>query len=119
MTIRIIDIETTGIDPSKDKIVEIASVDASREGRPTRPTQHLVNPGIPIPPLSSAVHHIVDAEVRLRRPIEAITRVLQNYGVAAGVVRVSKKYAAKFGSDKHWSHGYSCRLLALECCFQH
>ena len=32
MTIRCIDIETTGIDPAKDAIVEIASVDLLRDG---------------------------------------------------------------------------------------
>lgn len=64
MTIRIIDIETTGIDPAKDRIVEIASVDASRGGSiPTNPMSHLVNPGMPIPAQASAVHHIVDADV--------------------------------------------------------
>lgn len=63
MTIRIIDIETTGDNPETDAIVEIASVDAMPSAKPKRPVSRLVNPCIPIPPLSSAIHHIVDAHV--------------------------------------------------------
>ena len=65
MTVRIIDIETTGTDPEKDRIVEIASVDAKRDNAPPDEFRtHLVDPGVPIPAIASAVHHLVDADVR-------------------------------------------------------
>ena len=42
MTVRCIDIETTGTDPAHDAIIEIASVDLQRDGTittgPSRPT---------------------------------------------------------------------------------
>jgi DNA polymerase-3 subunit epsilon len=56
------DLETTGIDPAKDKIVEIAIVrldpDRSRRG-----VAYRVNPGRPIPKEATAVHGIADADV--------------------------------------------------------
>ena len=61
--IRVIDIETTGIDPATDAIVEIASVDMVRDGGITNAMDTLVRPTKPIPPGASAVHHIVDEDV--------------------------------------------------------
>jgi exodeoxyribonuclease X len=58
----VLDVETTGDDPAVDKVCELgwcatdlaaAIVSGSR----------LVNPGIPISPGASAVHHLVDADV--------------------------------------------------------
>lgn len=60
--LRVIDVETTGTDPSKDKVIEIASIDVSREGV-ANSRRTFVNPGIPIPPQASAIHHIIDADV--------------------------------------------------------
>ncbi len=58
-----IDLETTGTDPAKDRIVEIALVkvmpDGSEEARSRR-----INPGMPIPPDSTAIHGITDEDVR-------------------------------------------------------
>jgi exodeoxyribonuclease X len=61
--IRVIDIETTGIDPASDAIIEIASVDLVRGGGITNAMDTLVRPGKLIPPGASAVHHIVDEDV--------------------------------------------------------
>jgi exodeoxyribonuclease X len=61
--IRVIDIETTGIDPGTDAIIEIASVDMVRDGGITNAMDTLVRPTKPIPPSASAVHHIVDEDV--------------------------------------------------------
>jgi exodeoxyribonuclease X len=62
--IRVIDIETTGTDPSSDAIIEIASVDMVRGGGVSNAMHTLVRPSKPIPPGSSAIHHIVDDDVR-------------------------------------------------------
>lgn len=75
MTIRCIDLETTGTDPAKDKIVDIASCDivkVSDKHTLTNLVETLVNPGIPIPAQASAVHHIIDADVASAHPIEAV-----------------------------------------------
>lgn len=56
------DLETTGVDPAHDRIVEIGMVkvmpDGSEETLASR-----VNPEMPIPPAVSEVHHITDADV--------------------------------------------------------
>jgi DNA polymerase III epsilon subunit-like protein len=64
------DIETTGIDPATDAIIEIASVDMVRDGI-TNAMDTLVRPTKPIPPGASAVHHIVDEDVA-NAPLAAV-----------------------------------------------
>lgn len=53
------DTETTGVRSDKDRIIEIAAYDPVEN----RSFVHLINPGMPIPPEASAVHHITDAMV--------------------------------------------------------
>ncbi|MBN9378934.1 MAG: DNA polymerase III subunit epsilon [Chlamydiales bacterium 38-26] len=53
------DTETTGVKPEKDRIIEIAAFDPVRN----RSFEMLVNPGFPIPPESTAIHHITDEMV--------------------------------------------------------
>jgi exodeoxyribonuclease X len=79
--IRIVDVESTGTDPAVDRIVEIATVDLviGPDSRARRGDMWstLVNPGIPIPPTASAVHHITDDMVAdAPRLKEVDTRVL-------------------------------------------
>jgi len=58
----IFDTETTGTNPRADRIVEIACVKIHPDGR--RETwQARLNPGIPIPPVSTAIHRISDRDV--------------------------------------------------------
>jgi exodeoxyribonuclease X len=62
--IRVVDIETTGLDPASDAIIEIASVDMVRGGGITNAMDTLVRPGRPIPPGASAIHHIIDEDLK-------------------------------------------------------
>ncbi len=58
----VFDTETTGTNPRSDRIVEIACVKIHPDGR--RETWHRrVNPGVPIPSSSTAIHGICDADV--------------------------------------------------------
>lgn len=50
------DTETTGIKADRDRIIEIAAYDPVLN----RTFSSFVNPGIPIPPEASAIHHITD-----------------------------------------------------------
>lgn len=72
------DLETTGIDPATDRVVEIAvlrvEVDGSRETRTRR-----VNPERPIPPGATAVHGIRDEDVRLLPPFRRVGRGLLEF----------------------------------------
>lgn len=57
------DLETTGIDPAKDRIVEIAMVRLSPDGKRETYIKR-INPGMPIPKESSDIHGIKDEDVK-------------------------------------------------------
>ena len=56
------DLETTGINIVKDRIIEISYVKVSPNGKEESRTFR-VNPGMPIPPESTAIHGITDEDV--------------------------------------------------------
>lgn len=58
----VFDVETTGIDTSRDRVVEIGAALRDSGGAWVRRSSR-VNPGIPIPQAASAVHGIDDARV--------------------------------------------------------
>ena len=72
------DLETTGIDPGSDKIVEIAVLrinpDGTRETRTRR-----INPGRPIPAGASAVHGIRDEDVKDEPSFRQIAKGLMEF----------------------------------------
>lgn len=57
------DLETTGTNVTQDRIVEISLIKVFPDGTELRKTRRL-NPGVPIPPASTAVHHITDEDVK-------------------------------------------------------
>ena len=57
------DLETTGVDTSRDRIVEISMIRIEPDGEEIVRTRRL-NPGMPIPPEATAVHGITDDDVR-------------------------------------------------------
>lgn len=65
------DIESTGIDVGRDRIVEIAILKVFPDGHTERYLRR-VNPEMPIPPQASAVHHIYDADVVLEPTFKAL-----------------------------------------------
>jgi DNA polymerase-3 subunit epsilon len=56
------DLETTGLNPRVDRIVELAIVRVTPDGEVMERARRF-NPGVPIPPEASAVHGITDADV--------------------------------------------------------
>ena len=56
------DLETTGTDVLNDRIVEISLIKVNPDGTEIERTRR-INPGRPIPPEATAVHHITDADV--------------------------------------------------------
>lgn len=57
------DLETTGISIVKDRIVEISYVKVYPNGKEESKTRR-INPGMPIPPESTAIHGISDEDVK-------------------------------------------------------
>jgi DNA polymerase-3 subunit epsilon len=57
------DLETTGVNLSTDRIIEVAIIEILQDG--TRQVKRkLLNPGIPIPPETTAIHGITDEMVK-------------------------------------------------------
>ncbi|MDR1553701.1 MAG: 3'-5' exonuclease [Prevotellaceae bacterium] len=59
----VIDLETTGLDIAKDRIIEICIIKISPNGNEDIKTRRL-NPTIPISPEASAIHGIYDEDVK-------------------------------------------------------
>ena len=57
------DVETTGLNVTKDKIIEISYIKVYPNGTEESKTVR-INPGFPIPAESTAVHHITDDDVK-------------------------------------------------------
>lgn len=72
------DLETTGIDPRSDRIVEISVLRVAADGdRVTRTRK--INPGRPIPPAATRVHGIRDEDVRDEPSFKQIARGLLEF----------------------------------------
>lgn len=67
----VFDLETTGLAIGVDRIVEIGILKVFPDGH-TEELVRRVNPEMPIPPESSAVHHITDADVALEPTFKAL-----------------------------------------------
>ena len=81
-----LDLETTGVDVGKDRIVEIAIVKIMPDGNvssmPAKTgAEHrlIVNPGVPIPIEASMVHGIYDADVQNAPTFEQVAPKLYKY----------------------------------------
>jgi DNA polymerase-3 subunit epsilon len=57
-----IDLETTGLSPLVDKIIEVAAIKVTPEGVET--FQSLIKPGVPIPAFTTDIHGITDEDVK-------------------------------------------------------
>jgi DNA polymerase-3 subunit epsilon len=65
------DLETTGLDPRRDRIVEIGAVKFDRQGLIGR-FSALINPGIPMPVEASRVNGITDALLKGKPYIDQV-----------------------------------------------
>ena len=71
------DLETPGVDVTHDRIVEISMIKVLPSGEEIEKTRR-VNPGIPIPPEATAVHHITDEDVASEPSFRQIAKSLAN-----------------------------------------
>lgn len=72
------DLETTGINLTQDRIVEISAIKVMPDGNTDRRTRR-INPGIPIPPEATAVHHITDEDVENEPAFSQIAKSLAHF----------------------------------------
>lgn len=69
------DTETTGVNPDKDRIIELAAYDPFEE----RIFIHFINPGMPIPPESTAICNITNEMVKDAPPFEEIGKLFFDF----------------------------------------
>lgn len=72
------DLETTGVDPAKDRIVEISLAKVMPDGSQETKTRRL-NPEMHIPEAASAIHHIYDQDVADCPTFQMIAKSLWSY----------------------------------------
>jgi exodeoxyribonuclease X len=111
MIVRCLDIETTGLDAKKDAIVEIAAVDLRGDGSIVSTAETLVQPGIPVSPAASAIHHLIDADLKCAPALED---VIQKFAGAEVYVAHNCSFEKTF-LDRHigeavWVCTYKCSL---------
>jgi len=111
MTVRVIDIETTGIDAVTDAIVEVASVDLTHEKTITNRQETLVRPGIPVPPEASAIHHLVDQDlVSAPQLAEVIDRFKGADAYVAHNCSFERSFLDRHFGEVQWICTYKCAL---------
>ena len=99
----VIDFETTGTDSERDRVIEIGLVGFD-EGQCSFSEGFLVDPGIPIPEESRAIHGITDEELAgAPRFVEVLPRLLE---LLAG--RLPVAYNASF--DRNFLHAELARV---------
>ena len=72
------DLETTGINIAKDRIIDICIIKALPGGEVVIKNQR-VHPGMPIPLESSLIHGIYDDDVQDAPPFKAVARTLAQF----------------------------------------
>jgi DNA polymerase III subunit epsilon len=74
----VLDLETTGINPAADRIIQICVLRAEPDGRSDLQTR-LVNPGVPTPTDATAIHGLIDADVAGAPPFDGLAQGLLDF----------------------------------------
>jgi DNA polymerase III epsilon subunit-like protein len=94
-TFAIIDVETTGFDPKRDGVVEVACL-RMRRGEIVEAFTSLVDPGRPIPAHASNVHGIHEADLRGAPSLGHLAPRLRALTADAVVVAHNARFDASF-----------------------
>ncbi len=78
------DLETTGVNILRDKIVEISYIKVMPSGEEEERTLR-INPGMPIPPEATAVHHITDDDVKDKPRFKDVAKELARVFVGCDI----------------------------------
>lgn len=75
----VFDLETTGLDPQSDRIVQFAGVKVDEEFKEVDRMEMLIDPGLPIPPEATAVNNITNEKVKDALPFEAVASTIYDF----------------------------------------
>ena len=96
------DLETTGVDKQKDRIVQIAIIRIQEDGKPFE-FESLVNPGVPIPKEATEVHGITDEMVKDSPKLAQI------------MPKIGRFFAGDIAIGGYNSNAFDIPFLAAEC----
>ncbi len=115
----VLDIESTGINPRTDRIIDLALVTLHPDGRREACCFRL-NPEIPIPPEATAIHHISNADIAhaptFRQAAPQILEALRDRDLAGfGIVRFDlPMLVEEFARAGVPFHADSCRVIDVQ-----
>lgn len=101
----VVDIETTGFDPDRDAIIEIAAA-IVRGPEVLDRFDTLVNPGFPIPPEITKLTGIADHDVRERPAPEAAVSRLSDFVAGRDVIAHNASFDRKFLTRVGGEHAF-------------
>jgi exodeoxyribonuclease X len=118
MTVTVIDLESTGLDPAKDAVVELAAVDVTADGEITHRREHLICPPVSIPASASAIHHLLDEDVAGKPPFREVIELYSgscayvSHGAdfERGFLAEHLGVSRKTGQPPTWICTYKCAL---------
>jgi len=110
----VLDLETTGGSPANDRITEVGAVKI-RGGEVLGTFQTLVNPGVPIPPLISALTGITNPMVADEEPIEVVLPCLLEFLGGAVLVAHNASFDRRFVQANLERHGYQRLTNRVVC----
>lgn len=109
---KIIDTESTGLDPVTDRIVEIGWCDLL-DGEIYGPNSMLVDPGRSIPPEASAIHHLTDEDVAGAPFLSEVASMLVEDADAILVAqnnRFDEAFLRPVIGERTWIDTYRCAI---------
>jgi DNA polymerase III subunit epsilon len=110
----VLDLETTGGSPATDRITEVGAVKV-RGGEVTGTFHALVNPGMPIPPMITALTGISDAMVADEEPIEVVLPCLLEFLGDAVLVAHNASFDTRFLRAALQTHAYPQLTSPVVC----
>ena len=99
-TFVVVDLETTGLDPEKDQIIEIGAIKFV-DGVETDRIDELIDPGIPIPEFITRLTGISDDDVAGKPPINEVFPRLVNFMAGAAMIGQQVNFDASFLEYHH------------------
>lgn len=105
VTFCVVDLETTGLSPTHDRITEVGAVKV-RGGETLGEFQSLVHPGIPIPPQVSALTGISDWMVRDAPPVGGVLPAFLEFAHSTVFVAHNARFDLGFLRAELERHGF-------------